>query len=130
MFKDEQRRTVWDTIRQHDLRAFSANLTSDLVEEAVRRAGVRLGAGPLNAVNLTWLALSSALHWTENFTNILSLTFKLLEDYEAFGSQAEVPLRHVAGLGGGSVVPGTIRDATTSRSSAKRRLRRLAACSP
>ena len=88
MFKDEQRRTVWDTIRQHDLRAFSANLTSDLVEEAVRRAGVRLGAGPLNAVNLTWLALSSALHWTENFTNILSLTFKLLEDYEAFGSQA------------------------------------------
>jgi hypothetical protein len=88
MFKDEQRRTVWDTIRQHDLRAFSTLLTADLVGEAVRRAGVRLGVGPLNAVNLTWLALSSALHWTENFTNILSLTFKLLEDYEAFGSQA------------------------------------------
>ena len=85
MFKDEQRRTVWDTIRQHDLRAFSALLTADLVGEAVRRAGVRLGAGPLNAVNLTWLALSSALHWTENFTNILSLTFKLPGGLRAFG---------------------------------------------
>jgi hypothetical protein len=93
MFKDEQRRTVWDTIRQHDIRAFSAHLTADLVGEAVRRAGVRFGAGPLNVFNLTWLALSSALHWSENFTNTLSLTFKLLEDYEAVGSQARKPAK-------------------------------------
>jgi hypothetical protein len=93
MFKDEQRRTVWDTIGQHDIRAFSAHLTADVVGEAVRQAGVRFGAGPLNVLNLTWLALSSALHWTENFTNILSLTFKLLDDYEAFGSQRHKPIR-------------------------------------
>ena len=92
MFKDEQRRTVWDTIRQHDLRAFSTHLTADLIREAVQRAGVRFGAGPLNVLILTWLALSSALHWTENFTNILSLTFKLLEDYEASGSQTQKPM--------------------------------------
>jgi hypothetical protein len=86
MFRDEHRRTVWDKIRQRDIRVFSAQLTGDVVQKAALRAGVAIGTGPLNVVNLTWLAISSALHPTKNFTDILTLAFKLLQDYQSFGS--------------------------------------------
>lgn len=86
MFRDERRRTVWDEIRQHDIRAFSDRLTTEVIHEAADRVGVRTGAGPLRLVNLVWLAIASALHYTKNFADILTLTMKLLEDQPSFGS--------------------------------------------
>lgn len=86
MFKDEHRGKVWDRIRQHDIRAFADRLTFDVVQNAAVRAGVALGAGPLNLVNLIWLALASALHSTKNFADVLTLAWKLLQDQQAFAS--------------------------------------------
>ncbi len=80
MFTDELRRTVWDRIRQQDLRAFAGRLAPDLFAEAARRAGVKLGAGPLHLANLVWLGLACALHKGKNFAEVLTLVFKLLQD--------------------------------------------------
>lgn len=80
MFKDEHKREVWDTLRQHDLRALSRLLPDSLVESAAAEAGVKVGRGPLNLVTQTWLALLGALETTKNFTGVLQLTLKLMQD--------------------------------------------------
>ena len=89
MFTDEHRRIVWDQIRQHDLRAFAKWLSPELLTAAAGQAGIRVGRGPLYVVNLAWLAVSSALHASKNFADVLTLTLKLLADTEGFG---ETPL--------------------------------------
>jgi hypothetical protein len=86
MFTDEHRVTVWNEIRQHDLRAFSRFLQAEVIREAAARAGKTLGRGPLHLGNLLWLALASALHTTKNFADILVLTLKLLSDAEGFAT--------------------------------------------
>jgi hypothetical protein len=88
MFTDELRRKVWDCIRQHDFRLLGRYLTPNVLTEAGRRAGIRLGRGPLGLVNLVWLAVLSALETTKNFANILSLTLRLLQDQEGFAASA------------------------------------------
>ena len=89
MFTDEHRRIVWDQIRQHDLRAFAKWLSPELMTAAAAQAGIRVGQGPLYVVNLAWLAVSSALHASRNFADVLTLTLKLLADTEGF---PETPL--------------------------------------
>ena len=86
MFTDEHRRSVWDEISQHDLRAFGKWLSPELLLEAAGRAGLRVGRGPLYVVNLAWLAVASALHTSKSFADVLGLTLKLLADTEGFGS--------------------------------------------
>ena len=86
MFTDEHRVTVWNEIRQHDLRAFSRFLQPEVLLEAAARAGTSLGRGPLHLGNLLWLAVASALHTTKSFADILVLTLKLLSDAEEFAT--------------------------------------------
>lgn len=86
MFTDEHRCIVSQEIRQHDLRAFSKKLSPERIKAAAAAAGVRIGGGPLHVVNLAWLAISSALHATRSFTEVLTLTLKLLSDAEGFAS--------------------------------------------
>lgn len=86
MFTDEHRRSVWDEIRQHDLRAFAKLLPPELVISAAARAGIKVGRGPLYVVNLTWLAVAAALHASKSFAEVLTLTLKLLADSEGFTS--------------------------------------------
>jgi hypothetical protein len=84
MFKDEQRYEVWSEIRQHDLRAFSKLLTPSLFIEAARRAQLTLIKSPLYAVNLVWLGIAAAMHATDSFACVLTMTLKLLEDQQGF----------------------------------------------
>lgn len=96
MFTDEHRRIVWDQIRQHDLRAFAKWLSPELLSAAASQAGIRVGRGPLYVVNLAWLAVSSALHTSKNFGDLLTLTLKLLADTEGFAATPLGKERHNA----------------------------------
>ena len=86
MFKDEQRCNTWNHIRQHDLRGFGKILTPALMKEVAQAAGVKLRKNPLNHANLVWLGIVAALYTSKNFSNILALTFKLLEDAKQWNS--------------------------------------------
>ena len=86
MFTDEHRYTVWNEIRQHDLRAFSKWLSADALKTAAVRAGVRMGRGPLAVMNLVWLAVSGALHVSKSFADVLVYTLKVLSDTEGFAA--------------------------------------------
>jgi hypothetical protein len=85
MFMDEHRRKVWDDIRQYDVRAFGKLLPTDVIIEAAKHAGVKLGDSALWLPNLVVLGVSSALHSTRCFAEILVFTLKLLEDSEQWG---------------------------------------------
>jgi hypothetical protein len=91
MFTDEQRCTVWDQIRQRDLRVFGKILTPALMKEAAQAAGVKLGNNALNQANLVWLGIVAALHGAKNFADILVLTFKLLEDADLWKPDRQPP---------------------------------------
>ena len=86
MFTDEHRTTVWNEIRQHDLRAFARFLPPEVLQEAAQRTGKPLGRGPLHLGNMVWLAVASALNMAKCFADILGLTLKLLSDAEGFAS--------------------------------------------
>lgn len=86
MFRDEQRDTVWNEIRQHDLRSFAGELTADVFAEAAQRAGVSLGRSALNLVNLVWMGILSAMEPALCFAEVLVTTLKLLENQETFYS--------------------------------------------
>lgn len=84
MFTDEQRRSVWEEIGQHDLRTFAGLLTPDVLAEAAVRAGVAMGRGPLCLANLAWLSVSCALRATRNFADVLVMTLKLMRDADGW----------------------------------------------
>jgi len=84
MFKDEQRYEVWSEIRQHDLRAFSKLLTPEAFAEAALRARISVVQSPLYVINLVWLGISAAMHATDSFACVLTMTLKLLEDQQGF----------------------------------------------
>lgn len=86
MFKDELRDKVWNEIRQHDVRAFSKQLTPEVFARAALRADVRIGQSALNLVNLVWLGIAKAIHHSGTFAFVLTNTLKLLEDQESFYS--------------------------------------------
>ncbi len=96
MFTDEHRRSVWDQIRQHDLRAFARFLPAELLTTAAVNAGIRVGNGPLYVVNLAWLAVAAALHASRSFSDVLTHTLKLLSDTEGFASTPLGKERHNA----------------------------------
>lgn len=96
MFTDEHRRSVWDQIRQHDLRAFAKLLPAELLTTAAVNAGISIGKGPLYVVNLAWLALAAALHPSRSFSDVLTHTVKLLSDTEGFASTPLGKERHNA----------------------------------
>ena len=80
MFTDERRCSVWERIRQQDLRQFSTILTPKVLVEAASRAQVRVGRTALNVPNLVWLAVSAALRPGMNFCRVLHLTLRLLQE--------------------------------------------------
>ena len=82
MFTDEHRCKVWDDIRQRDVRVFSKQLTPAVLAKAALRAGVKLGKSPLGLANLVWLGIAAAIHGTQSFACILTMTLKLLEDQQ------------------------------------------------
>jgi hypothetical protein len=86
MFTDERRYEVWEQIRQHDIRAFCKQVTPAVVAEAAKRSGVALRRSPLCLANLVWLAIAAAMHATEKFAGVLTMTLKILEDQEGFGN--------------------------------------------
>ena len=86
MFTDERRDKVWNEVRQHDLRAFSGQLTPEVFDEAASTAGVRIGCSPLNLVNLVWLGIGTAIHRGQSLAFVLTTTLKLLEDQGGFAS--------------------------------------------
>lgn len=86
MFRDDIRDTVWNEVRQHDLRAFDRLLTPELYVEAAKQAGVRIGCSALNLVNLVWLGIATAIHYTRSFEFVLTTTLKLLEDQSQFAT--------------------------------------------
>lgn len=80
MFKDESRNMVWQQVRQRGLQGFAEILTLQAMQAAAKRAGVQVGTSPLNACTLVWLGIVGAIHKMKNFADVLSVTFKLLED--------------------------------------------------
>lgn len=103
MFKDEHRRSVWQQLRQRDLRAFDRLLTPAIMAEAADRAVVKNGRGPLCLVNLAWLSIACALHTTKNFADVLVMSLKLLSDADSlrhFIPQARCPHRRRPRRGG------------------------------
>jgi hypothetical protein len=82
MFKDEHKRGVWNSIRQHNLQALSSLLPNSLIWAAATHSGIKIGAGPLDAFNLVWLALLSAVETGKNFAGVLQFTLKALHDMQ------------------------------------------------
>jgi hypothetical protein len=79
---------VWEQLRQSDLKPFAGILKVEGVLQATGQAGLALGRGPLNAANLVWLAIASALHTRKNFSGVLGLVLKLLRDAPDWGPSA------------------------------------------
>jgi Transposase DDE domain len=81
MCTDAWKVTVWDQLRQRDLKLWGRFLSRANLAEAAARSGiVKLGRGPLHVFNLVWLGLCTALHGTKNFADVLVLVLKLIED--------------------------------------------------
>jgi hypothetical protein len=80
MLIDCGKSSVWNQLRQRDLKVFRRWLQPQIIAQAARRTGVALGKGPLNLSNLVWLGLVSALHPAKNFAAVLGLVLKLLQD--------------------------------------------------
>jgi hypothetical protein len=94
MFTDERRRSVWNQIRQHDLRQFARFLSASLMEQAAATAGRSMGAGALNLATMTWLAVASAFHRGKNFAGVLVCTLKLLHDAGQWSGDPSAALLH------------------------------------
>jgi hypothetical protein len=88
MSSQDIRCRIWDQLRQKDLRAFAHLLPAELVLQAARRALVPAGKGVLDVLNMTWLALASALHTLEDFKDVLDHTLKLIEDGPSYHGSA------------------------------------------
>jgi len=90
---DASKRDVWDQLRQRDLKIFARWVQPSLIVQAAARAGVALGKGPLNVATLVWLGLASALHPDKNFTGVLLLVLKLLQDAPSWYSSSLAKLQ-------------------------------------
>src|ERR1700740_2669354 len=90
----DSKSSVWNQLRQRDLKIFTRWLQPQMIAEAARRASVTLGKGPLNLTNLVWLGLVSALHPAKNFAAVLGLVLKLLQDAPGWQNSALAALQH------------------------------------
>ena len=86
MFKDEQRDTVWNEVRQHDLRSFGDLLTPAVFANASRRACLKIGTSALNLANLAWLGIACAKDTSLKFSTVLKSTQQFLEDQQGYFS--------------------------------------------
>jgi hypothetical protein len=77
---DTSKATVWDQLRQRDLRAFAPILTPERIAHAAWRIGRTVGTSPLNLGNLVWLAVACAWHKGRSFASVLTLFVKILRD--------------------------------------------------
>ena len=84
MFTDERRCDVWEEIRQHGIRSFAKKITPTVMADTAKRTGVKLVKSPLRLANLVWLGVAAALHKTDDFATVLTMTLKLLEDQQGF----------------------------------------------
>jgi len=81
MCTDARKVTVWDQLRQRDLKLWERFLSLENLTQAAARAGiVEVGRGPLQLFTLVWLGLCAALHGTKSFAEVLVLALKLIED--------------------------------------------------
>lgn len=80
MFRDECRDSVWQQVRQRGLQAFGSIVTPQAMQAAADAAGVRIGKSALNVCTMAWLGIVGALYSAKNFTDVLIITFKHLED--------------------------------------------------
>jgi hypothetical protein len=80
MFTDEHRRSIWEQIRQRDVRHFGNLLSGQLIRDAADQSGLVMGRGMLNPATLCWLAICCALNHQHSFGSILTATLHLLED--------------------------------------------------
>ena len=85
---DEQEVRVWDDIRQQDSRLLGKHLTTEVLDEAARRAEITIGKSPLQAANLVWLGILAACFPNKDFSSVLCMTLKLLADQQGFGQTA------------------------------------------
>ena len=79
MFTDETRYRVWEQIRQHDLRAMTRLLPQSVLVQAGEKAGLQIVHSALALPNLVWLGVLSAVHSSQSFGSVLSLTVRLLD---------------------------------------------------
>lgn len=86
MFTDEHRYDAWNEIRQRGIRAFSDQITAELIAEAAGKTGLRLVKNPLCLFNLVWLGIAAALHRTNDFETVLKGTLKVLEYDQKFAN--------------------------------------------
>lgn len=87
MFMDDARAQVWNQVQNKGLRVFAEFLTPTVLADAARHCGRRLSKNPLNLARLAWLGVACALYLAKNFTNVLTITFKLLADSSALETQ-------------------------------------------
>ncbi len=83
MFRDERRDNQWQEFRQRGLQAFAKVLTPQVMQAAAQAADVPIRRSALNACTLTWLGIVGAVHTAKNFSDVLGITLKLLDDFEA-----------------------------------------------
>ena len=93
MFVDHSRHYSWDKLRQRDFRIFAPLLTDQVFEQAAYYAGVGLGGGPLGLVVLVWLGINAALHRDKSFSDLLSLTLKILRNDPRWSPDKLLPPR-------------------------------------
>ncbi len=84
MFKDDVRAKVWERIRKQGSRELQSRLTPGVLKRAARRAGVTLGANPLNCAVLAWLGIAGAVQIGVEFAVVLSSTLQILTDQSLF----------------------------------------------
>jgi hypothetical protein len=85
--------TVWDQVRQHDLKPFARLVRPAVVAAAATQAGLSPGRGPLHAGNLVWLALAAALDPFRSFADVLTSILTLLRDSPAWTASATASLQ-------------------------------------
>jgi len=93
MFRDGDRDNAWQELRQRGLQAFAKVLTPEIMQAAAGAAEVRIGKSALNACTLVWLGIVSAVHTAKNFSDVLVVTLKLLEDFQGPRAGAQKPCR-------------------------------------
>lgn len=84
MFTDERRHKVWNELGQCELNCFKDILSMEVFVEAARRAGVRIVRSPLSIVNLAWLAIAGAIHWSLDWGGVLAKVLELVNEAEGF----------------------------------------------
>ena len=92
MFTDGHKANVWDTLRQKDMQPLSRLMPAEAIEEAAVTSGLSLTARALTPMVLVWLAITSAFHRTKNFTNVLQMVLKLLQDADQWHGKPSTSL--------------------------------------